>query len=172
MYSHGSTCPICGTGTLEAHTVEEHFTYKGQSLTVHDYVVYQCGACGEALVDPASSKKASKLLKNFSREVDGLLGTVDIRRIRKKLGMTQEQMAEVCGGGLKGFARYESGEVIQSKGMDNLLRILDELPLALDIITRGRERVTRPIPSWPIPGRGQQQPSPNTRPNPGKTGSS
>jgi len=136
MYAHGNTCPVCGAGTLESNTVEEHFTYKGNSLTVSDYVVYECGACGEALVDPASSKKATKLLKDFSREVDGLLSATEIKRIRKNLGMTQEQMAEVCGGGLKGFARYESGQVIQSKGMDNLLRILNEFPLALDIINR------------------------------------
>jgi HTH-type transcriptional regulator / antitoxin MqsA len=136
MYEQGSICPVCGAGELEKKTVEERFTYKGETLTVPDYVVYECAACGEALVDPASSKRSSKLLKDFSRKVDGLLPTADIKRIRKKLGFTQEQMAEVCGGGLKGFTRYESGQVIQSKGMDNLLRILDEFPHALDIINR------------------------------------
>ncbi len=136
MYKDGSVCPICGTGDLATKTVDEQFTYKGQSLVVPDYLIYECAECGEALVDPASSKKAEKLLKDFSRGVDGLLSTADIKRIRKKLGFTQEQMAEVCGGGLKGFARYESGQVMQSKGMDNLLRILDEFPVALDIINR------------------------------------
>jgi HTH-type transcriptional regulator/antitoxin MqsA len=116
--------------------VEEVFTYKGQTLAVPDYVVYECAACGEAVVDPASSQRASKLLKDFGRSVDGLLIAADIKRIRKKLGYTQEQMAEVCGGGLKGFARYESGQVMQSKGMDNLLRILDEFPYVLDVINR------------------------------------
>lgn len=136
MCANGSICPICGAGELAAKTVEEQFTYKGQHLSVPDYLIYECSECSEALVDPASSKKAEKLLKDFSRGVDGLLSTADIKRIRKKLGFTQEQMAEVCGGGLKGFARYESGQVMQSKGMDNLLRILDEFPGALDIINR------------------------------------
>ena len=136
MYAEGSICPVCGAGELERKTVEEQFSYKGEALTVPDYVVFECASCGEAVIDPASSKRASKLLKDFSRIVDGLLTTADIKRIRKKLGFTQEQMAEVCGGGLKGFARYESGQIVQSKGMDNLLRILDELPSALDIIRR------------------------------------
>ena len=136
MYANGSICPICGAGELAAKTIDERFTYKGKSLVVPDYLIYECAECGEALVDPATSKKAEKLLKDFSREVDGLLSTADIKRIRKKLGFTQEQMAEVCGGGLKGFARYESGQVMQSKGMDNLLRILDEFPGSLDIINR------------------------------------
>ena len=117
-------------------------------------MVYECAACGEALVDPASSKKASKLLRDFGREVDGLLSATDIKRIRKKLRLTQEQMAEVCGGGLKGFARYESGQVMQSKGMDNLLRILDEFPLALDIINRrpakSHTKVVTPLHLQPV----------------------
>lgn len=147
MYKEGSICPVCGAGALAVNTVEERFTYKGKSLVVPDYVVYECASCGEALVDPASSKRASKLLKDFSREVDGLLSTTDIKRIRKKLGFTQEQMAEVCGGGLKGFARYEAGQVIQSKGMDNLLRILDEFPVALDIINRGPAKASAKVVS-------------------------
>ncbi len=136
MYEQGSVCPVCGVGALKQKSVEEVFSYKGRTLTVPDYLVYECAACDEAVVDPASSKRASKLLKDFGREVDGLLGAADIKRIRKKLGYTQEQMAEVCGGGLKGFARYESGQVMQSKGMDNLLRILDEFPYVLDAINR------------------------------------
>jgi HTH-type transcriptional regulator/antitoxin MqsA len=136
MYANGSICPVCGAGELAAKAIDERFTYKGQSLVVPNYLIYECAACGEALVEPVSSKIAEKMLKDFSREVDGLLSTADIKRIRKKLGFTQEQMAEVCGGGLKGFARYEAGQVMQSKGMDNLLRILDEFPFALDIINR------------------------------------
>lgn len=136
MYEQGSICPICGTGALDKKVVDEVFTYKGHSLNVPEYVLFECANCGEALVAPVSSKRASKLLKDFSREVDGLLSTTEIKRIRKKLGYTQEEMADICGGGLKGFARYESGQVMQSKGMDNLLRILDELPYALDVISR------------------------------------
>lgn len=147
MYANGSICPVCGEGELATKTIEEQFTYKGQHLIVPDYLIYECAACGEALVDPASSKKAEKLLKDFSREVDGLLSAASIKRIRKKLGFTQEQMAEVCGGGLKGFARYESGQVMQSKGMDNLLRILDEFPGALDIINRRPAKTSEKVVS-------------------------
>jgi HTH-type transcriptional regulator/antitoxin MqsA len=147
MFGNSSICPVCGAGELTAKTIDERFTYKGQEMTVPDYVIYECAECGEALVEPASAKKAEKLLKDFSRQVDGLLRAADIKRIRKKLGFTQEQMAEVCGGGLKGFARYESGQVIQSKGMDNLLRILDEFPFVLDIINRRPEKKPEKIVS-------------------------
>ena len=52
----------------------------------------------------------------------------------QKLHLTQEQMATVLGGGLKGFARYENGQIIQSRAMDNLLRILDQFPESLDVL--------------------------------------
>ncbi len=56
------------------------------------------------------------------------------KRIRKKFGCTQEEMAKKLGVGLKTFARYETSQVIQSRAMDNLLRILDKHPEALNAI--------------------------------------
>ena len=43
-------------------------------------------------------------------------------------------MATVLGGGLKGFVRYENGQVVQSRSMDNLLRILDRFPESLAVL--------------------------------------
>ncbi len=107
---------------------------RGKLLVVQDYVVYECSACEESLVDKKSVKISQKLLKDFYREVDGLLGSTDIKRIRKKLGCTQEEMVKKLGVGLKSFARYETGQVIQSRAMDNLLRILDKHPETLNAI--------------------------------------
>ncbi len=134
MYKHGDACPLCGGGKLEEKVVEERFTYKGQSLVVPDYHVLECPVCGEAVVQQESARRAEKMLRDFGRAVDGLLMGADIKRIRRKLRLTQEQMAQVLGGGLKGFARYENGQVIQSRAMDNLLRILDRFPGSLDAL--------------------------------------
>ena len=59
---------------------------------------------------------------------EGYLTDEDIKRIRKKLGLTQKAMAVKLGVGLKTFARYENLSVHQSRTMDNLLRILDQFP--------------------------------------------
>lgn len=99
-----------------------------------DYQIFECPACGEAVVEKNSVRRAEKLLKDFGRQVDGLLTAVDIKRVRRKLHLTQEQMATVLGGGLKSFARYENGQVVQSKAMDNLLRILDCFPESLGVL--------------------------------------
>ncbi len=65
------------------------------------------------------------------RSKDGYLTDLDIKRIRKKLELTQVEMAEKLGVGEKNFARYENLSVRQSKAMDNLLRILDIYPDAI-----------------------------------------
>ena len=134
MYKQGDACPLCGGGQLCEKFLEECFSYKGHSLTVPDYRVLECPACGEALVDKDSARRAEKLLRDFGRQVDGLLTSAEIKRIRRRLHLTQEQMAAVLGGGLKSFARYENGQVVQSRAMDNLLRILDRFPESLDAL--------------------------------------
>jgi len=134
MYKQGDACPLCGAGKLSEKVVEEQFSYKGHSLAVPDYHILDCSACGEAVVEKESARRAEKLLKDFGRQIEGLLMAADIKRIRRKLHLTQEQMATVLGGGLKGFARYENGQVVQSRAMDNLLRILDRFPESLGVL--------------------------------------
>jgi HTH-type transcriptional regulator/antitoxin MqsA len=65
-------------------------------------------------VEKESARQAEKMLRDFGRGLDRLLTAADIKRIRRKLHLTQEQMAKVLGGGLKSFARYENGQVMQS----------------------------------------------------------
>ncbi len=132
-------CPICGGAALKKKIINETFEYKGQSTTFPNYVTYVCTACGEAIVDNVTLKESGKKLKDFQRQVDGLLTGQQIKAIRKKLGLSQEQLADIIGGGLKSVARYESGQVCQSKGMDNLLRILDAYPHTLKVIQKSEQ---------------------------------
>jgi len=140
---NGEKCPICGEGTLKKTIGPETFTYKGEALTVPDYVTYACPACDEAIVDNISLKESGKLLKDFQRKVDNLLTGEQIKAIRKKLGLTQEELAEIIGGGKKALARYESGKVCQSRGMDNLLRILDACPYTLRVLKKDYHMAVR-----------------------------
>ena len=43
-------------------------------------------------------------------------------------GLTQKQAAKVFGGGSNAFAKYEAEDVVQSVGMDKLLRLAVEVP--------------------------------------------
>ncbi|MFA5354613.1 MAG: type II toxin-antitoxin system MqsA family antitoxin [Thermodesulfovibrionales bacterium] len=131
-------CPICDMGTLKKECVSETFEYKGRKITIPDYIKYRCSECREAIVDNDTLRESGKILSDFKRQVDGLLTGEQIKAVRSKLGFTQEELAEIIGGGLKSVARYESGQVCQSRGMDNLLRILDAYPETLKVIQRGK----------------------------------
>jgi HTH-type transcriptional regulator/antitoxin MqsA len=81
-----------------------------------------------------NSAERNKARKRIQLSEAGFLTDEDIKRIRKKLGLTQKEMAEKLGVGLKNFARYENLSVRQSKAMDNLLRILDKYPGAIEAL--------------------------------------
>lgn len=49
---------------------------------------------------------------------------MEIRAIRKKLKLTQVQAGTILGGGKKAFQKYESGEILPSRAISNLLRVL------------------------------------------------
>lgn len=61
-----------------------------------------------------------------------LLAPGEVRRIRKKLGLTQREAGEIFGGGIRAFSQYERGETRQGKSLDKLLRLLDKHPELLD----------------------------------------
>jgi HTH-type transcriptional regulator/antitoxin MqsA len=133
-------CPICGQGVLRKKIDKEIFEYKGNFKTISNYVTYVCPECGESIVDSDTLKQSGRILKDFQRKVDCLLTGEEIKAIRGKLDLTQEQLAQIIGGGLKSVARYESGKICQSRGMDNLLRILDAYPDTLKIIRKNEQK--------------------------------
>lgn len=138
MRSH--ICPICGLGKLEKEIGCESFEYKGEIKTIPNYVTYKCNKCRESIVDKKTMKESGRILKDFQRKTDGLLTAEEIKGIKKKLNLTQEKIAEILGGGGKSFARYETGMVCQSRGMDNLLGILDAYPFTLQVIQKNRTK--------------------------------
>lgn len=136
-----SKCPICRDGNLEKKVDTETFEYKGNKFDYPNYITYECQSCEEAIVDKKTLKESGRAIRDFYRRVDGLLTSQEIRRIREtKLCLTQDKASELLGGGAKSFARYENSEVIQSKAMDKLLRILDNDPSILTGLTRNIEQ--------------------------------
>ena len=68
--------------SLKKKVGAESFEYKGETKTIPNYVAYACKECGEAIVDSATLKESGKMLKDFQREVDGLLTGQQIKTIR------------------------------------------------------------------------------------------
>jgi HTH-type transcriptional regulator/antitoxin MqsA len=52
----------------------------------------------------------------------------EIRRIRRKLGLSQVAAARLTGGGHNAFSRYERGEAVPMPAVVNLFRLSDKHP--------------------------------------------
>jgi HTH-type transcriptional regulator / antitoxin MqsA len=120
-------CPFCGKGTLERKTLRETYTYKGHTFEIGQPGEW-CTVCEEGILNGKDLKATDKQIRGVQAQIDGLLPSSDIRRIRKKLKLTQKQAAEIFGGGPNAFSRYERGEATPLRSTSNLLRILDKHP--------------------------------------------
>ena len=65
----------------------------------------------------------------------------EIRRIRKKLHLTQEAAGKVIGGGPRAFQKYESGDLLPSKAITSALLLLDTDPSILFVLETRRKSV-------------------------------
>jgi HTH-type transcriptional regulator/antitoxin MqsA len=144
LLSEGNVCPICGEGEVQRKTTTETFTYKGHRLRIPNYPVYRCSQCKEELLDQSLIQPHQQQIAAWQRGIDGLLAAEEIRVLRKSLGLTQEELSLLLGGGKKAFARYERGSVCQSVAMDNLLRAVQKHPELLLEFAKARRVALAP----------------------------
>ena len=124
-------CLACGGGPLERTTQKATFEYKGQRF-IYDQPGAWCQDCGEIFLEQSDKDATDPLLLDFQARVDNRLTPGDMRRIRKKLQLTQKQAGEMIGGGPNAFSRYETGKAYPMRGTENFLRLLDRHPELLD----------------------------------------
>ena len=124
-------CPACGKRALrrfagETMTVE----HAGLTSAVANLSGWRCGGCGEVLFDADGATRyaaAGDALALQERERQRR----EIRRVRRKLGLSQAQASMLTGGGPNAFSRYELGKAKPLPAVINLLRLLDRHPALL-----------------------------------------
>lgn len=126
-------CVICG-GDRAREVVETRIgRYRDERVPLESRF-YRCGDCGDDFFSPEQAKAHTKAVKNEIRKKYGLLPPERIVSIREKLELTQAELEEILGTGPKVVIRWESGKVIQSRGQDNVLRVLDQDPSFLTVL--------------------------------------
>lgn len=128
-------CPCCGAAELITDTREISYMYKGET-TVIPYVTGEfCPACGEVVMNREQGDRYSEMIGQFQRQVNGAYVDPDyIARVRKKLDLDQRQAAELFGGGVNAFSRYENGKTKPPLALMKLLQLLDRHPDLLEEI--------------------------------------
>ena len=115
-------------------------TYKGESITV-DMPGWYGERPDEGVHTGDDMKVSDRALNRLKARTEGLLEPEEIRRIRKKLGLTQEVAGELIGGGPRAFQKYETGDSLPSRAISSALVLLDHDPKALTVLEARQAKI-------------------------------
>ena len=128
-------CPVCGAAELIHDTRDLSYTYKGETTVIAAVTGDFCPACAESILDAAESNRVMQEVRVFSKQVNAAI--VDpgfIANVRKKLDLDQREAAEIFGGGINAFSRYENGKTKPPLALVKLFKLLDRHPDLLNEI--------------------------------------
>lgn len=122
-------CPVCGAAKLIHDIRDISYTYKGESTVIPAVTADFCTACDESITDASETKRVMDLMLAFNKQVNAaIVDPAYIASVRKKLDLDQKEAAEIFGGGVNAFSRYENGKTKPPLALIKLLRVLDKHP--------------------------------------------
>ena len=128
-------CPVCGAAELIADTRDLPYAYKGETTAIPAVTGEFCPSCAESILAPAESERVMREMQEFVRQVNAsIVDPAFITSVRKKLNLDQRQAAEIFGGGVNAFSRYENGKTRPPLSLIKLLKVLDRHPDLLEEI--------------------------------------
>ena len=131
-------CPCCGAAKLLRQTRDIPYSYKGETTTIPGVTGDFCPACDEVLLDREQGDRYSEWVGAFQRQVNAAYVDPNfIAKVRKKLDLDQRQAAEIFGGGINAFSRYENGKTKPPLSLVKLLKVLDRHPELLSEVRAG-----------------------------------
>ena len=122
-------CPVCGAAELIQDTRDLPYTYKGETTSIPMVTGDFCPACAESVLDAVESDRVMREMRTFSKQVNAaIIDPRFIAVVRKKLKLDQREAAEIFGGGVNAFSRYETGRTKPPLALVKLLKMLDRHP--------------------------------------------
>ncbi|ATN33403.1 XRE family transcriptional regulator [Rhizobium sp. ACO-34A] len=105
--------------------------YKGETVTV-DLPGYYPEGSGDGVHIGDDMAPVDEALRSLKEKIDGIPSPVTIRRLRKKLKLSQREAGTLLKVGESAFDKYERGLVEPSGPTSQLLRLLDRHPELAD----------------------------------------
>ncbi len=122
-------CPVCGAAELVHDTRDLPYTYKGETTTIPAVTADFCPACAESITDMVETERVMREMQAFNKQVNAaIVDPVFITSVRKKLKLDQREAAEIFGGGVNAFSRYENGKTKPPLALVKLFKLLDRHP--------------------------------------------
>jgi len=121
-------CPKCRKKEVRPTSISYRcdMAHDGQlySVTVPELTVPRCGHCGELVFNYPAEEQIRNALRSQLR----LLTANEIRAARTTLRLSEKDLADRLGVSEATVSRWETGDQIQSRANDNLLRVFFALP--------------------------------------------
>ena len=92
-----SMCPVCEQGSLQFLVEKREVCYGGQKGMI-DSLFSVCDSCGSELADADQVRQNKRAMIAFKKQVDGLLSGAEVKALRTRYGITQQQAAQIFGG--------------------------------------------------------------------------
>jgi HTH-type transcriptional regulator/antitoxin MqsA len=105
--------------------------YEGRERIVELPGWYPTKKGGQGLHIGNDMDVVDRALIELKAEAHDVLKPAEVRAIRLRLKLSQRKAGEILGGGPRSFQKYESGEVLVSRPMTQLLRLLERDPKRL-----------------------------------------
>jgi len=137
-------CPKTGA-PMYRDTRPMTLTYKGESITF-DMPGWYCDSSDESIHTGQDMKVSDRMLNRLKARVEGLLEPDEVRRIRKKLNISQAEAGQMIGGGPRAFQKYESGDLLPSRAISSALPRLDHDPKGLTVLKTRQGRTPSSAP--------------------------
>lgn len=120
-------CLNCEQANMVRAKQDAEIEYRGNRVTVRALDGWHCPECGEVEFAGNEGERYAAALEKLRVKVDAL-ESAELARIRKKLKLSQRRAAEISGGGVNAFSRYENGKARPVAAVVNLFRLLDKHP--------------------------------------------
>jgi len=122
-------CPVCGAAPLIHETRDMTYTYKGETTVIPAVTGEFCPACNESITNLNETERVMREMQAFNRQVNAaIVDPAFIVSVRKKLNLGQKEAADIFGGGVNAFSRYENGKTKPPLALVKLLKVLDRHP--------------------------------------------
>lgn len=122
-------CPVCGAAPLIHETRDMTYTYKGEATVIPSVTGEFCPACNESITNLNESERVMREMQAFNRQINAaIVDPAFIVSVRKKLNLGQKEAADIFGGGVNAFSRYENGKTKPPLALVKLLKVLDRHP--------------------------------------------
>ncbi len=132
-------CVNCETGTAREVVEDRPALLNGTLLSIKADRFMKCESCGEEYFTDEQSRVHARRAIDARRRAEGLLTGEEIQSLRRALMLSQTELEEALGVGQKTVVRWENATAVQSKAVDDVLRLIALDPNNLRLLVRVRQ---------------------------------